>query len=399
MRFFNVRSSKRKDDAATDLSNAKADPDFVYINSKFESRGVRTWSSIEERALLFSLASRSEINTVVEIGSFCGGSAAFLAEAMRLKNLPKSVFCVDPFMGAPVWFPRGYMHSTYEEFHENIGALGIANQIVEMRGESSAVASIWPARPIDLLFIDGDHSLLGVISDFEKWAPKVSRGGFILIDDVDHIQEVSKFVEILESISGLASLGTVGGISVYRRTEDTFDVTGDLLGKLDSLDIHRPWSYAGLAAKRKPDRFVRHDWPSDAVSTCYDLAYFSIAPSGDYGITKGVSEIIKTIARTVVADKGDGRLIDLPEQSALRVCFCTLDDLASCSSMLQPGTVVLAETEDPAAAIARARAMFTAIGIEGLGNHEGGHVFWGVYHPHMLSPDAIISSHFRNAFA
>jgi len=36
---------------------------------------------------------------------------------------------------------------------------------------------------IDLLFIDGDHSRRGVISDFERYFPLVNSGGFIIFDD------------------------------------------------------------------------------------------------------------------------------------------------------------------------------------------------------------------------
>jgi len=42
-------------------------------------------------------------------------------------------------------------------------------------------------RPIDVLFIDGDHSYQGVKSDYELYSPLVRRGGIIALHDVDAV--------------------------------------------------------------------------------------------------------------------------------------------------------------------------------------------------------------------
>lgn len=44
------------------------------------------------------------------------------------------------------------------------------------------VVSTWKA-PIDLLFIDGDHSYPTVRADFDQWVPHVRPGGVILLHD------------------------------------------------------------------------------------------------------------------------------------------------------------------------------------------------------------------------
>jgi hypothetical protein len=336
---------------------------------------------------------------VVEIGSFCGGSTAFLAEAMRLKAKPRSVFSVDPFMGAPVWFPRGYMHSTFDEFSRNMETLGLSAQVVPMRGESAAIAAIWPALPIDLLFIDGDHSLLGVISDFEKWAPKVRGGGLILIDDVDHIQEVEKFTAILSSLTGISVLETIDGIAVYRKSSYGADLIGELVTQLGAINIRRPWDYSGLSAAPTPKHFKTRTWSDPQHGLCYELLYFSVAESGDYGISGAASKGLGSVAKTVADDKGDGVPLRLPARDGarLRACCCTLPELDSCIPYLQPGAVVLVETADLPGTADAARSAFGKLGLEGFGFEPHGHVFWGVFRPESLSPDAIIRSHFRNA--
>lgn len=44
---------------------------------------------------------------------------------------------------------------------------------------------VTPDVPLDLLFIDGDHSYQGVMSDLIAWAPKVRKSGLILCHDAD----------------------------------------------------------------------------------------------------------------------------------------------------------------------------------------------------------------------
>ena len=52
-------------------------------------------------------------------------------------------------------------------------------------------------EPIDLLFIDGDHSYEGVKQDFTNYTKYVKSGGFILIDDYHkkYWPGIKKFVD------------------------------------------------------------------------------------------------------------------------------------------------------------------------------------------------------------
>jgi predicted O-methyltransferase YrrM len=46
------------------------------------------------------------------------------------------------------------------------------------------IKGILNGKKIDFLFIDGDHSYLGVKKDFELYAPLVKRGGIIAFHDI-----------------------------------------------------------------------------------------------------------------------------------------------------------------------------------------------------------------------
>ena len=52
-------------------------------------------------------------------------------------------------------------------------------------GESrAAVTAALEGEPLDLLFIDGDHSLAGAQEDFTLWLPRLAPGAALLCHDV-----------------------------------------------------------------------------------------------------------------------------------------------------------------------------------------------------------------------
>jgi cephalosporin hydroxylase len=48
----------------------------------------------------------------------------------------------------------------------------------------SQVDRVLRGRPLDLLFLDGDHSLEGVTRDFDMYAPLVRSGGIVALHDI-----------------------------------------------------------------------------------------------------------------------------------------------------------------------------------------------------------------------
>jgi predicted O-methyltransferase YrrM len=68
----------------------------------------------------------------------------------------------------------------FEEFAKNIAP---HRQRIEIhRGASQQVAGRWSV-PLDLLFIDGDHSYEGCRTDIEAWFPHVRSGGVVAFHD------------------------------------------------------------------------------------------------------------------------------------------------------------------------------------------------------------------------
>lgn len=86
------------------------------------------------------------------------------------------------------------------------------------------VASLLGEDRLDLLFIDGDHSLEGVMRDYELYKPFVKRNGVIAFHDVNDTEfhhQAGCFVDVLwNKLEGDKQVFTIdaawGGIGVIR---------------------------------------------------------------------------------------------------------------------------------------------------------------------------------------
>jgi predicted O-methyltransferase YrrM len=122
---------------------------------------------------------------VVEIGVYEGGSAVAL---MALLGPAAELHLVDPFGHHRNALPRGWGASeraTRRVVARAARRLGArAPRVVWHVARSHEVAMGWGDRgPVDLVFIDGDHSERGCELDWRAWSPLVARGGRVAFHD------------------------------------------------------------------------------------------------------------------------------------------------------------------------------------------------------------------------
>lgn len=126
----------------------------------------------EEHTVLANLASLvPEGGVIVEIGTAQGGTSAIFYNATRQKNV--NIYSVDI---APS--RRAY---------KNLQGTGV--QVI--RSASSRLARTWIQKvgtPIDLLFIDGNHSFQSVFEDFTLWVQHLRLGGIVIFHDYDPVE-------------------------------------------------------------------------------------------------------------------------------------------------------------------------------------------------------------------
>lgn len=112
---------------------------------------------------------------IVEIGSYLGRSSCFIASA--LAGSRKNFFAVDTFENDAM---REGKRDTLAIFSANTAPY--SQYITVIRGRSGEVVKTF-TKTIDMLFIDGDHSYEGCLSDLEAWLPLVKPEGLILFHD------------------------------------------------------------------------------------------------------------------------------------------------------------------------------------------------------------------------
>jgi len=111
---------------------------------------------------------------ILEIGSFCGLSAAVLSECGA------HLVCIDPFLGGEDLPDR----DTSAIFVDNMRRLGRLGNITILRGRSEDVLPLLSAMRFRLIFIDGSHEFESVKSDISMALSLLADGGIIVLDDI-----------------------------------------------------------------------------------------------------------------------------------------------------------------------------------------------------------------------
>jgi FkbM family methyltransferase len=185
-----------------------------------EANGIGRMATSMEAALLRILAARAvprDRLDVLEIGTLFGLGAAAVYEGARGRFDEVHLTLIDPlrgYYGDHRPDPLTGAIADREVLLYNLRQAGAQIEdvtIVQGRSEEQAVRTQAAGRRYDLLIVDGDHSAKGVARDFERYAPLVRKGGFILFDDYDVPEwpAIKTFVD--EEVAGRSELGFLGG--------------------------------------------------------------------------------------------------------------------------------------------------------------------------------------------
>jgi predicted O-methyltransferase YrrM len=135
----------------------------------------------EEIRWLFELVSAARPRTVLEIGLDLGGTfflwsraAASDAHLLAIDTRPTGRF--------REWSPFQLVRRGFAVGSQRVNLLMGRDSHNETTLQH--VATLLEDRPIEFLFIDGDHSHDGVLQDFRMYSPLVAPGGLIAFHDI-----------------------------------------------------------------------------------------------------------------------------------------------------------------------------------------------------------------------
>ena len=132
-------------------------------------------------------AKGSPIRTIVEIGSYHGGTADFFDRYF----MPEMLICID--LNFEHWTaPQDIAHRIEGDTRD---ARTLEDVKIYLNNE-----------PVDFLFIDGDHSIDGARNDWEKYSPLVRNGGVIAFHDTGAIPAVR---QVFEEVPGSVKINIV----------------------------------------------------------------------------------------------------------------------------------------------------------------------------------------------
>jgi beta-1,4-mannosyl-glycoprotein beta-1,4-N-acetylglucosaminyltransferase len=159
------------------------DPEIWNIFSKYNKgkinhyyENVEGWFSPDDaqcyKKVIEEYANSQEKLHFVEIGSYKGRSASFLAVEIANSNLDVKFDCVD------IWEPNTqYEDLDYNTFINNMRP--VENYYNAIRLPSLEACALYTDNSLDMVFIDALHDYKSVKADLIHWYAKVKPGGII----------------------------------------------------------------------------------------------------------------------------------------------------------------------------------------------------------------------------
>ena len=161
---------------------------------ELSKRALKGFMAVEEATRLYEVAREAARHgPCLEIGGYCGLSAAYLGLACRERG--SVLFSLDHHEGSEeqqpgaeyfdeeLLDPQTGRIDTFPMFRKTIRDLNLENTVVSIVARSAVAARFW-RTPLSLVLIDGGHSFEAVFTDYNSWAAHIQPGGFLLIHDI-----------------------------------------------------------------------------------------------------------------------------------------------------------------------------------------------------------------------
>jgi hypothetical protein len=162
--------------------------------NELKGRCFKGFMADEEAERLYELAREAAaLGPCLEIGSYCGHSAAYLGLGCRKAG--GILFSIDHHEGSEEQQPGQEYYDpdlldpgtgridTFPLFRNTIRELSLEETVIPIVSRSDVSARIW-TTPLSLIFIDGGHTFEAAFTDYNGWVSHLLPGGYLLIHDI-----------------------------------------------------------------------------------------------------------------------------------------------------------------------------------------------------------------------
>jgi hypothetical protein len=157
-------------------------------------RSFKGFMADDEAERLYELAQEAAVRgPCLEIGSYCGLSAAYLG--LGCQKASGFLYSIDHHEGSEEQQPGELYHDselidpatgkldTLPLFRKTLRDLSLEKTVIPIVSRSEIVAGHW-STPLSLIFIDGGHTFEAAFNDYSGWVSHLMAGGFLLIHDI-----------------------------------------------------------------------------------------------------------------------------------------------------------------------------------------------------------------------
>lgn len=161
--------------------------------------GVEGWCTLTKAEKLYALASEPSCHLAVEIGVFGGKSLFPVALAFKDKA-EGCIYGVEPWdndvatesssdANDAAWWRTVDLNAIKAHFFDRLTALGLSEHVRILEIPSDVALRVFDTRRyqgrIDVVHIDGNHSVAQSVYDVALWHALVRPGGHIVLDDIN----------------------------------------------------------------------------------------------------------------------------------------------------------------------------------------------------------------------